>query len=204
MARFLVIFAAIAVALGLATGSWIVYVKRSNDQFAECRMSRVAGQAKLGGPFTLTNQQGQQVTDKQVVDRLSLIYFGYSYCPDVCPLDMTRNVEVSRLLKDLGVDVKPVFISIDPDRDTPEALTEFAEYIDPSLVALSGTAEQTAIVAKEFGVYYAKDSDGPDYLMSHSVQSYLMHPTYGFLEFFPREIRAEQMRDTIACFARKL
>ncbi len=204
MVRYLAVFAACAVAFGLATGAWLIYAARSEDRFAACRTSRVAGQATLGGPFTLTNQQGQQVTDKQVIDRLSLIYFGYSFCPDVCPLDMTRNVEVSRLLKELGVDLKPVFISIDPERDTPGALTEFAEYVDPSLVALSGTAEQTSVVAKEFGVYYAKDSEDPDYLMSHSVQSYLMHPQYGFLEFFPREIRAEPMRDTIACFAAKL
>ena len=204
MARFLAVFFTLVVALGLLAGAWFAYLARTEDQFAACRTSRVAGQASLGGPFTLTNQQGQEVTDKQVVDRLSLIYFGYSYCPDVCPLDMTRNVEVSRLLKERGIDVKPVFISIDPQRDTPEALTEFAEYIDPSLVALSGTAEQTAAVAKQFGVYYAKDGAGPDYLMSHSVQSYLMHPKYGFLEFFPREIRAGQMRDTITCFAEKL
>ncbi len=202
--RYLAALAVIVVTLGLGLGAWLVYSARSFDQFGDCRTTRIAGGAQLGGPFRLTNQNGERLTDKQVIDRLTLVYFGYTYCPDVCPLDITRNVEVARALKDRGVEVKPVFISFDPERDTPGALTDFVNSIDSSLVALSGSIAETAAVAKAYGVYYAKDGEGEDYLMSHSVQSYLMHPKYGFLEFFQREIRADQMTSTIACFADKL
>lgn len=204
MARYFAVFGSFAAAAGLLTAVWFAYAGRTNDQFAACRTSRVAGQAKLGGPFTLTSQNGERVTDAEVIDRLTLVYFGYTYCPDVCPLDTMRNVEVARALKDRGVDLKPVFVSFDPERDTAESLRAFADSIDPSLVALSGTLAETAAIAKAYGVYYAKNGEGDDYLMDHSVQSYLMHPEHGFLEFFPREIREEQMVQMIACFADKL
>jgi len=204
MTRFAAFFGLFAIIAGLLSGAWFAYSGRSSDQFADCRTSRVAGGAKLGGPFKLTNQAGVSVTDKQVIDRLSLVYFGYTYCPDVCPLDTTRNADVARTLNDRGIDLKPVFISFDPERDTPGALREFAAWIDPTLVALSGTLEETAAVAKAYGVYYAKTGEGEDYLMEHSTQSYLMHPKYGFLEFFPRAVRADQMSNVIACFSAKL
>ncbi len=201
MTRLYALLGSVAVACGLALGGWIAWTARSFDPFADCRTSKVAGIGRIGGPFTLTDQNGKIQTDKQVIDGLTLVYFGYTYCPDICPLDTARNAETASKLKDRGISVKPVFITIDPQRDTPEALTEFVAYNAPGMVALTGTAAQIADVAKSYGVYFAKNGSGDDYLMDHSVQTYLMHPEYGFLEFFPRAIRAKQMVETIACFA---
>ncbi len=204
MTRLFAILGAAVVLAVLVTGGWIASSTRSSDAFADCRTGRVAGIGKIGGPFSLIDQSGQMQSAADVIDGLTLIYFGYAYCPDLCPLDTTRNAEVASALKSRGIDLKPVFISIDPERDTPEILTDFVAGIDPGLVALTGSPEQIAAAAKSYGVYYAKNGAGEDYLMDHSVQSYLMHPDYGSLESFSREIRAGQVTDAIACFANKL
>lgn len=204
MTRIYALLGSAVVLSGLAIGGWLAVSSRSGDPFADCRIGAVAGGGNLGGPFTLTDQHGRSVTDSQVIDGLALVYFGYTYCPDICPLDTARNIETAAALKERGIALKPVFISIDPARDTPQALTDFAEYIGPGLVALTGTEAQISQVAKSYGVYFARNGADEDYLMDHSVQSYLMHPVHGFLEFFPREIRSGQMVETIACFADKL
>ncbi|MEO8531136.1 MAG: SCO family protein, partial [Deltaproteobacteria bacterium] len=118
---------------GLALGTLVVVVGGSallvlnrDPTFADCRQSVVAGGAgAIGGPFTLVDENGATVTDKQVISEPSLIYFGYTYCPDVCPIDAARNAEVTDLLAAQNIAVTPVFISIDPERDTPEVLKAY-------------------------------------------------------------------------------
>jgi len=167
----------------------------------QCSTGKIAGgKAAIGGPFTLVDQHGNTVTDKDVIDGLTLVYFGFTYCPDVCPLDVARNLEAIDLLDAKGLTIKPVFITIDPARDTPQALADYAEVLHPRMVALTGTDEQIATASKAYKTFYSKNGDGEDYLMNHSTFSYLMDVD-GLVEFFRREDTPEDMAKTIACHA---
>jgi protein SCO1/2 len=186
----------------LIAASLIVVWPRA-DRFAACRASAVAGgSAAIGGPFTLVDEDGRTVTDKDVITRPTLIYFGYSYCPDVCPLDEARNAEAVAELQDQGKNVGNVFVSIDPERDTPEVMKEFTDYFAPDLLGLTGSDEQVAQAAGAYRVLYRKQpgSDADDYLMSHTTFTYLMFPDAGMVEFFDRDVSAEDMARRVGCF----
>lgn len=194
---------AAAAVVGLVGGSLLyIQIARSNDAFADCRQGQVAG-GDIGGPFTLVNTSGQMVTDKEVLQKPALVYFGYTFCPDVCPLDMARNVDAVDKLEAQGIDVTPVFITIDPDRDTPQALADYATNLHPKLTALSGSADQIQAASKAYKTFYKKRDTGDEYyLMDHSTFTYLMLPGTGFVDFFRREITSDQMAESVACFVK--
>ncbi len=205
MSRLFAIIAVLVVLSGLGTALFFALRPAPADQFAECRATAVAGgSAAIGGPFELTDHNGQRVTDTDVIDGPTLMYFGYTYCPDVCPLDTYRNAEAVAVLAERGVDVKPVMVTIDPTRDTPESMAAFVEYLHEDMVGLTGTTEEITAAIKAYRVYAAKNGDGENYLMDHSTWTYLMAPDYGFLEFFGRDITPEDMADQVACFVDKL
>lgn len=193
--------AAVAVMAALLGGSaYWVYSNQSSDQFAECRGGQVAGGA-IGGPFTLVNQAGVTVTDAEVITKPSLVYFGYTFCPDVCPLDNARNAEAVDILEEMGLDVTPVFISIDPERDTPEVMAEFAEVMHPKMIGLTGTEAQVKEASLAYKTYYKKqDAEDEYYLVDHSTFTYLMLPGTGFVDFFKREVTPDLMAERVACF----
>jgi protein SCO1/2 len=165
----------------------------------DCGGVLVAGGA-IGGPFTLLDSTGKSVTDKDVITEPSIVYFGYTFCPDVCPLDSARNAAAVDILADRGYSVTPIFISIDPERDTPEVVGAYAKNFHPKMIGLTGSAEQVKAAANAYRVIYSRQDDDPDYyLMSHTVFSYLMTPKNGFLEVFRREDSPEQMADRVAC-----
>lgn len=196
MAKISAIAASVVAALALATGVYLVFF---STRLSDCDDSVVAGEATVGGPFTLVNQFGDTVTDVDVITGPTLIYFGYTFCPDVCPLDVARNVAAVDILGEQGERVTPVFITIDPARDTPEALRDFADVMHEEMIALTGAPEQVAAVSRAYHTYYQKSGDGPDYLMDHSTLSYLMSPD-GFLAFFRRDATPAQMADKISCY----
>ncbi|RYI34810.1 MAG: SCO family protein [Acetobacteraceae bacterium] len=191
-----------AVAVFLGASAWYVMSNRADDAFAECRQGQVAG-GEIGGPFTLVDTKGQTVTDAQVITKPTLVYFGYTFCPDVCPLDMARNVEAVDKLDAQGIDTTPVFITIDPERDTPEALGDYAANMHPKLVALTGSADQVQAASQAYKTFYKKRDTGDEfYLMDHSTFTYLMLPGEGFVDFFRREITSDQMAESAACFVK--
>jgi protein SCO1 len=138
--------------------------------------------ARIGGRFTLTDQNGQSVSDSDFVGRYRLIYFGYSFCPDVCPVDMNRLMlglrQFERRDPARARRVQPIFISVDPERDRPEVLRPFATQFHPRLLALTGTAEQVRSVADAYLVRYSRQAGSrPDaYLVAHTQLAYLMGP----------------------------
>ena len=173
------------------------------DPFAQCRASVVAGGAgTIGGPFTLVDETGQTVTDADVITQPTLLYFGYTFCPDVCPLDTVRNAETVDILADKGHDVLPVMISVDPERDTPEVMAAFTANIHERMLGLTGTPEQTDAAARAYRVYYKlnREGDDPYYLVDHTAFSYLVLPGHGFVEFFHRETTPQQMAERTECF----
>lgn len=198
--------AAAAVIILLTAGLWLVTMGRGgDDKYAACRSSTIAGGSdQIGGPFTLVDEDGQTVTEKEVIDQPALVYFGYTYCPDICPYDAARNAEAVTLLENRGYTVKPVFITVDPDRDTPEQLRDFTSYIHPRMLGLTGTPEQVQQASKAYRTYYKKQptEEGEEdyYLVDHSTFSYLVFPEDGFVDFFRRDATPEQMAETTACF----
>lgn len=203
------LFGGALVVAGLATGAWLAFGPggAEGDRFAQCRATKLAGAAgsQLGGPFELTAHTGERMTAEQVIDRPALVYFGYQWCPDVCPFDVARNAEAVRLLEERGIEVRPVFVTIDPGRDTPESLTPWIEAHHPRMIGLTGTPEEIAEAARGYRVYYAKVGDDPqDYLMDHSTFTYLMAPGEGFLDVFRREDSAEAIADRVQCFVERL
>ena len=205
MSRFFAIFAVLVVLSGLGTALFFALRPAPADKFAECRTTAVAGgSAAIGGPFELIDHTGLRVTDVDVIDGPTLMYFGYTFCPDVCPLDTYRNAETVALLEERGVDVKPVMVTIDPSRDTPESMAAFVGYLHEDMVGLTGTTDEIAAAIRTYRVYAAKNGEGENYLMDHSTWTYLMAPEHGFLEFFGRDIAPEDMADQVACFVDKL
>ena len=200
--RLIAPLALVGVAAALAAAWYLSKPDPSRDQFAECRASTVAGGAgALGGPFELVNAAGETVTDADVITEPSLIYFGYTFCPDVCPLDVQRNVVTVDILEEQGISVTPVFISIDPERDTPQVVGEDAENMHERMIGLTGSPEQVKAASQAYRTYYrAQESDDEYYLVDHSTFSYLMLPEHGFVEFFRREVSAEDMAEKVACF----
>ena len=199
--RAYAIGAAAFTGLGLAA-MLAVTLTEPADRFDACRASRVAGGAgAIGGPFTLVDETGATVTEKDVITGPTLIYFGYTFCPDVCPLDNVRNAEAVDILGERGYEVTPVFISIDPERDTPEVMAEFTEVIHPRMIGLTGSAEQVKAASQAYRTYYRKQDGDPEYyLVDHSTQTYLVFPEHGFVEFFGRDATPDQMADRVACF----
>jgi len=201
---------AVVAALIAVAGAGAFYVtsqgdEAGGDRFAQCRASNVAGGAgQIGGPFELVSETGETVTDEDVIDKPALIYFGYTFCPDVCPLDTARNAEAVDLLESRGHMVKPVFISVDPARDTPEVLAEFTDYLHPRMVGLTGSEEQVRAASNAYRTYYRaqEPQEGAEdfYLVDHSTMTYLTLPGHGFVEFFRRDATAEEMADRTACF----
>ncbi len=155
----------------------------------------------IGGPFQLTQGDGRPATQASWPGKYLLIYFGYTYCPDVCPTTLTN---VAGALDKLGAQadrVQPLFITIDPKRDTPQVLEEYTAAFGKRLVGLTGDATQIAQVAKEFRVYYAVHRTGPgpdDYLMDHSSVVYLMAPDGHFISVIQADQPPAAMAQMIA------
>jgi protein SCO1 len=154
-------------------------------------------QAAIGGPFQLVDSAGHPVTDQAFRGKYMLVYFGYTFCPDVCP---TTLADVAAALDKLGPradQVQPLFITVDPERDTPPVVGQYAANFSPRLVGLTGTPDQIAAVARAYHVYYARHRTGDkpgDYTMDHSSILYLMGPDGHFIA----PIRADEQPEAIA------
>ena len=200
------VYAALAVAAvaGLLGGTaFSVWSTRANDPFADCRGGAVGG-GEIGGPFTLIDKTGATVTDKDIITKPTLVYFGYTFCPDVCPLDNARNAEAVDILDAMGIEVTPLFISVDPARDTPQVVGEFAANLHPRMIGLTGTDAQVKAASQAYKTYFKKQDSGDEfYLMDHSTFSYLVLPGKGFVEFYKRDDAAETIASSAACYISK-
>lgn len=186
----------ILVVLGFTAG-FEFFVRTSSNN---CVEGQIAG-GSIGGPFELVDGNGRTVTDKDIIVKPSLVYFGYTFCPDVCPFDVARNVAAVDILKEQGIEVAPIFVTIDPGRDTFDVVNEYAEAYHPDMIGLTGTPEQVKEAADAYRVYFNKhDSDNNDYLVDHSTFTYLMFPENEFADYFRRSTSAEDMAERVSCF----
>lgn len=153
------------------------------------------GGVQIGGPFHLVDQTGAPVTDATYRGRWLLVYFGYTFCPDVCPTELQT---IAAALNKLGPDaakVAPLFITVDPGRDTPEVMAKYVKLFDDRIIGLTGTPAQIAEVAHAFRVYYAKvpAKDGEPYVMDHSSFVYLMNPKGRLAALFNQDTSANDL-----------
>jgi len=149
--------------------------------------------AAIGGPFTLVDKDGKTVRWSDFEGKFRMIYFGYAYCPDVCPFDVQRMMQGYEKVKaenpSLASRIAPIFVTIDPERDTPQVVGEFTSAFSDDLIGLTGTPEQVDAAAQAFAVYYAKGekNEAGGYLMDHSRSAYLMDPEGKPLALLPVE-----------------
>jgi len=206
MVRLYSLVAAGLVVAMLGTLAWLIWARPAGDRFAACRTSAVAGGVgALGGPFELTDHAGRTVTDRELVTMPTILYFGYTFCPDVCPLDNARNALAVELLEERGIIAQPAFVTVDPARDTREVMAEFVSIFHPRMVGLSGSEARIREAARAFRVYYAAQPAQDDfYLIDHSTHSYLLLPGHGVVEVLPRALEAQQVAERVACFVGRL
>src|SRR5258708_21337179 len=174
-------------ALG-AAGGWIGWDGWQGDRPA------------IGGSFALTDQDGRTVTSDSLKGKPTLIYFGFTYCPDVCPTSLLlMETAIEKLGPDAAKKVNLVFITIDPERDTPQLLKGYVENFGPTFIGLTGTPQQIADVARAYRVYYQKvpGKEGGPYLMDHSSIVYLLDPNGRFVTHFTPQPQAEAVATSL-------
>jgi len=171
-----VMIGAIAVAAG-ATALWMGLALRPQVQ---------SGATKIGGPFTLVDDTGAQVSEADLKGKPTVMYFGYTFCPEVCPTTLTDLAQWMQMIGQDADRLNYVFVTVDPERDTPKVMHDYVSAFDPRIRGLTGTSEQIAKVAKEYGVYYKRipTSDG-GYVMDHSAVLYMMDPNVRFVGVIP-------------------
>ncbi|PRY75763.1 protein SCO1/2 [Yoonia maritima] len=160
----------------------------------------VATGGDIGGPFTLVSETGATVTDIDIIKEPTLVYFGYTFCPDVCPLDSARNAAAIDILAEQGISATPVFISIDPQRDTVDIVRDYADNFHPKMIGLTGTPEQVSAASKAYRTFFKKEDGDPEYyLVQHSTSTYLMLPDSGFATYFGRSDSPEHIAEVTEC-----
>jgi protein SCO1/2 len=151
------------------------------------------GTPLVGGGFTLTDQNGQSRSDGEFRGKLMLVYFGFTHCPDVCPLDLQKISQALAKLDGKADQVAPIFVTVDPARDTPEAMRDFVASFDPHIVALTGDKPAIDRLVKDYRAYYKPDADGADYNVMHSSLIYLMDRDGRYLTHFGQDATADDI-----------
>ena len=188
--RILIIATLIIVALFV----WTKYLGTDNIPTAS-ENSR----AHIGGSFELVNHKGETVTEKDFLGKYMIVYFGYTYCPDVCPMDLQIMADSLRYLEpDQLSELNPVFVTVDPERDTTEVMAEYIAFFHQKLIGLTGTPEQIDTIKKAFKVYAAKADDSSDYLVDHTAYTYFMAKDGSFLQHFNHGEDPEDMAAKMA------
>lgn len=154
------------------------------------------GDTEFGAPFELTSETGARIASAELIDRPALLYFGYTYCPDVCPIDTAILAETTGLLAEAGHDILPVFVSVDPGRDDPETLAYFTDAFHPQMVGLTGSPEEIRAVADAYKVYYERvemEDSAVEYLVNHTAYMYLQMPDGEVAAVFRNGVPAEEI-----------
>ncbi|KAL2008991.1 hypothetical protein VTN00DRAFT_7185 [Thermoascus crustaceus] len=196
-----------AALLFVITGiSMIVYFKYEKARLERKRiteMSKGIGKPKVGGPFVLKDLDGREFTEERLKGKYSFVYFGFTHCPDICPDELDKMAAIIDKVREAagGADVfRPIFITCDPARDTPEVLRKYLREFHPDIIGLTGTYEQVKHVCKQYRVYFSTPENvkpGEDYLVDHSIYFYLMDPDGDFVECIGRQDTPESATKVI-------
>jgi len=184
----------IAVIAGVVVGVGLRLVMPGGDGV------RTVGIADIGGPFHLIDQNGKPRSDGDFRGKLMLVEFGYTFCPDICPLGLQLFADVMDGLGPDADQVQPIFITVDPKRDTPDQLRDYVAHFSPRILGLTGSDQDIATVAREYRVYYKLGADhdtNPNYTVDHSAILYLMGRDGRFLTHFTHETPVDRVVSTI-------
>lgn len=192
------IFAVIVLVIAAVIGATAVILWQTTDKTKLAGSVNVSKSVDIGGPFTMTDHTGKTVTEKILKGHYSLIYFGYTFCPDVCPTELQDMSVAIDLAGEAGEKVLPVFVTIDPARDGQQQMADYVAAFHPRMIGLRGTDEQTKKMAKEYRVYYAKvEQDDGYYLMDHSSFMFLMGPDGENIAIFNGQASPQVIADGI-------
>ncbi|KAL9675664.1 hypothetical protein QQ045_003868 [Rhodiola kirilowii] len=175
------------------------HIEEINIASTAVKQGPSVGKAAIGGPFSLINHEGKRVTDKDFRGKWTLIYFGFTHCPDICPAELEKlAAAIDKIKAKSGLDITPVFISVDPERDTAEQVGEYVKEFHPKIIGLTGTPSEIKDVARAYRVYFMKtNEEDDDYLVDHSIIMYLMGPDMDFVKFFGKNNDVDQLTDGI-------
>lgn len=192
-----VIFGFAGVCLIVAAGA--AYVAIEIIEGGPNQEGGIIGQPTVGGPFVLVNGDGKTVTEQAFAGKVMAVYFGFTYCPDVCPTELAIVADAIDLLPaEAAAKVAPVFITIDPDRDTPELVKEYAANFHERMVGLTGTPEQIAAAGKAYRVYFAKrETESGSYTMDHTSYIYIMDKQGRYYRYFPMNSAPEEIAEAL-------
>jgi len=183
---------------GTGLYAWYQYTKEEKLIRATDQKTVSVGKAKVGGPFSLVNQDGKPFSDKDLLGEFALLYFGFCTCPDICPDELEKlAAAIDAAEKKTGFQVQPVFITVDPDRDTIKRIKSYVKEFHPRLIGLTGSKEQVDAAAKAYRVFYMKTDDTEDYLIDHSIIMYLVDPNGDFVTFFGKNFTEEQLGEKL-------
>lgn len=162
------------------------------------KLQRAAvGKMAIGGPFSLITREKKPVTDKDYRGQWLLIYFGFTHCPDICPEELEKLAEVTELLrgqKNPKYPFQPLFVSVDPERDTPELISTYLKDYSPHFIGLTGTRDQVAEMCKHYRVYFSQGPKvGNDYIVDHAIIMYLINPDGEFVDYYGRNKNAKEV-----------
>ncbi|MDR3448847.1 MAG: SCO family protein [Alphaproteobacteria bacterium] len=191
----------VALIVGGLMAGWLVLWQHHSDEGRVEQLAQSADKAaaepnkdlppdtaKIGGPFSLTSQDGKIVTEHDFPGKYLLVYFGYTSCPDMCPTGLQSISIAMDALQGEGDKVQPLFITVDPARDTPKKIKDYDAAFHPKIIGLTGTAEQIASVAKEYQVFYQKGEGDQDYEVQHTSLIFLMDPNGNLVTTFDEEV----------------
>ncbi|KAL6278161.1 hypothetical protein ACE6H2_021762 [Prunus campanulata] len=192
----------------VATGAGIVlyYDKEKRQHIEEIfkaskevKQGPSVGKAAIGGPFNLINHDGKRVTEKDFLGKWTLLYFGFTHCPDICPDELQKlAAAVDKIKEKGGIEIVPLFISVDPERDTVEQVREYVKEFHPKLIGLTGSSDEIRSMARAYRVYYMKtQEEDSDYLVDHSIVMYLMSPKMEFVKFFGKNNDVDSLAEGI-------
>jgi len=176
-------------------GGLVAFYDYEKNRRKQAAVPKSVGKAAIGGPFTLVDQSGKKFTDKDLLGQWALLYFGFTHCPDICPDELLKIADaVDGIEQKAGKQVVPVFISIDPERDSVAQVRSYVKEFHPRMLGLTGSKEQTSAAAKAYRVYFTKANETEkDYLIDHSIISYLVDPSGDFVAFYGKNSDAETM-----------
>lgn len=198
---------AITFAIGGTLLGGMKFFKKEKEEMIERERTRSIGRPALGGPFSLVDHNNRAARSEDFLGQWVLIYFGFTHCPDICPDELEKMIEVVEEIDGIRSlpNLTPILITIDPERDTPEAMAAYVKEFSPKLLGLTGSVQQVEQVSRSYRVYYSqgpKDEDN-DYIVDHTIIMYLVGPDGEFVEYYGQNKRSPEISSSIASHMRK-